>query len=200
MALDVATFAKQLKEDGINAARIEGEKLIAEANARAEAIRREAEAATAKMKQQAEQDIAHNRARVDAELKLAARDLLLGVKKEIETIAAVLLKGEVTKALSTEEVVKSALTELLRNRQAGTEWELALGPTVGKSLTEAVVKDLFKKETAEVKLVEGLKQAGFELKAKATAQVLEVTEDSVTQSFRRLLSAEMAAYLEPAKN
>jgi hypothetical protein len=200
MAMDVAAFAKQLREDGINAAKIEGDRLIAEANTRAEAIRAEAEAAVAKMKQHATQEIAQHKARVDAELKLSARDLLLGVKREIEAIAALLLKGEVAKTLATEEVIKSALVELLRNQKTGTEWELALGPTVGKNLTEVVIKTLFKQEKAEVKIIDGLKQAGFELKSTKDARVLEVTEDSVTQAFRRLLSAELSAYLAAPKN
>lgn len=193
--MDVATFAKQLKEDGIDAARTEAEKILTEAKKQAEIQKKDGENSVKKMKSQAENDIAQMKSRCDAELRLVARDLLLGVKKDIEKIAANLLKAEVKESLSSAEVVQNALIELIKGQKAG-QWELALGPTVGKELTESTVQVLFKKEDSKVSLIEGLKQSGFELKSTGSAEVIEVTEDSVTAAFRLLLSGELAKYLE----
>ena len=49
MGIDVATFTKQLREDGIDAARREAEKILADAKAKAEHEKEQAKAAPEKM-------------------------------------------------------------------------------------------------------------------------------------------------------
>jgi V/A-type H+-transporting ATPase subunit E len=196
MATDVAAFAKQLKEEGIEAAKREAETIISEAKAKAGRIIAEANGAAQKMKEDAAAEISRDRQRSEAELRLAARDQILGVKQQIERVASALLKEKVAQALSTEEVVKSALLELVRSQKTGREWELSLGPTVGKPLAQAVVDELFKTDGAKVKLAEGLKRAGFELKTHAGTEVIDVSDESVTEVFRRLLSPELQKILD----
>lgn len=199
MAMDVATFAKQLKEDGIDAARSEAEKILSDARAKAEALKKEGEAAAQKRLQSIEEEATKFRQKAEAELRLVARDLLIDVKRQIEKTMGTLLKEKIAGALALDEVVKSAILELLKSQKSGKEWELALGPTVGKSLAAAAVTELFKTAGAQGKLVEGFKGAGFELKAKGGTEVIEVSDESVATAFRALLSPELIKLLDTKK-
>jgi V/A-type H+-transporting ATPase subunit E len=192
MATDVATFTKQLREEGIEAARQEAEKIIAEAKARAQHIIDEAASSVKKMKHDAQEEIAQKVQRSEAEMKLVARDLILMVRKKIEEVAAALLAEKVTEALRSEEVVKDALKALLAQHPGSHDWEVK----TGQALAKAAIEDLFKKAGARVKLAEGLQKAGFELRQKDGAQVIEVTDESVVAAFKRLLSPELGKLLE----
>jgi len=195
MATDVAEFARQLREEGIDAARTEAEKVVAEARSKAEQITKEAKLSAQKMLEETEQDIARRFQRSEAELKLVARDLMLNVKRNIEHVAQDLLKEKTGKVLSSEEVIKSAILELVKSQKTGKEWELALGPAVGEPLAKVVVEELFNSEQAQLKLIDGFKKAGFQLKSKTGSEVIEVSEDSLADAFRRLLSPELQKIL-----
>lgn len=194
MAMDVATFTKQLREDGVTAARQEADKILAEAKQRAQAIENEGRQAAAQAIKDGESKIQKERVRAEAELKLVARDLLLGVKKRIEAVAVMLLREKISGALGSADVVKTALVELLKQQKAGQDWELALGPTVGKSLSDATVNELFKTAEAKGKLAQALTQEGFALREKT--EVIEVTEESVSEACRRMMSSDLRKLLD----
>ena len=195
MATDVAEFTKQLKEEGIEAARHEAEKILAEAHSKADQIIEDASAASQKMLQESEAEIYRRSQRSEAELKLVARDLILSVKRQIEEVAQDLLKSKTAALLSSDEVVKSALMELIKCQKTGQEWELALGPSVGESLAHAVVDDLFQSNRVHLKLTDSFKKVGFQLQRKTGTEVLEVSDESVAEAFRRLLSPELQRIL-----
>lgn len=196
MATDVAEFARQLREDGIDAARTEAEKITAEARAKADHIIKEAKLAAQKMHEDTEHEIARRFQRSEAELKLVARDLMLNVKRQIEQVAQDLLKQKTGDLLSSEEVLKSAILELVRSQKTGKDWELALGPTIGEPLAKAVVDELFTSEDAHMKLIDGFKKVGFQLKSVTGPEVIEVSDDSLADAFRRLLSPELQKILD----
>lgn len=195
MGTDVAAFAKQLKEDGIDAAKKEAEGILAEARKEAKKLLDSAKSEVEKMEKDAENRIAQKRTNSEAEIQLAARDLMSSFRKRIEEVGTQLLKGKVAENLNDKEVVKNAISELLKTQKTGQEWELALGEKLGKSLAD-IVTSLFKAEGASVKLVEELKKAGFELKAAKGNEVIEVTEDSISESFKKLLSPELKKILD----
>lgn len=196
MATDVAAFAKQLKEEGIDAARQEAERIIAEAQAKAAQMIEEAKSSVQKIHQEAQEEIARQRQRSEAELKLVGRDLILNVKQQIEGVAVSLLREKVGKALSTEEVLRNALSELIKSQKTGKEWEVTLGPTIGQPLAQAVVEDLFKESEAQIRLADGFMKAGFQMKTAGGSEVIEISDESVTEAFRRLLSPELQKILD----
>lgn len=195
MGTDVATFARQLKEDGIAAAKTEAAKIIADAKKEAEKIISQAKAETAKMEKEAQARIVSERHRSEDEMKLVARDLLNSFRKRIEETGTKLLKTRVSESLNEKEVIKNAISELLKNQKTGQEWEVSLGAAVAKPLAETVTA-LFKEKGAVAKLGEEMNKAGFAMKAGGGNEVFEVTEDSVTESFKKLLSPELKKLLE----
>ncbi len=196
MASDVAAFAKQLREEGIEAAKQESEAILSDARSKAAKIIEEAESAAQKTQQEMQDAVARSRQRSEAELKLVARDLILKIKQQIEQVAAWLLKDKVAKALSVEDTLKTALIEVVKSNQSGKNWELSLGPVVGEPLAKVVVESLFREAGAEVKLTEGFKKAGFTLTSQSGSQVIEVSDDSLTDAFRSLLSPELQKMLD----
>ena len=192
MGTDVAAFARQLKEDGIEAARQEAEKILSEANSKALSIIEEAKKQVEKREKEQEAEIAVRRQRMEAELRLVARDLIIEVRQRVEQIAVLLLKTEVSKALSDKKIVESAISKLVDAYAGKTDWRIALGTETRKRLAEHAVNDLFKRKSANVTLVEGLKQAGFELSQGKSSEVIELSEDSVSEAFRQLMSVELS--------
>lgn len=196
MASDVAAFAKQLREEGIEAAKRESEAILSEARSKAAKIVEEAESAAQKTRQEMQDAVARHRQRSEAELKLVARDLILKIKHQIEQVAAWLLNDKVAEALSVEETLKTALIEVVKSNRSGKDWEVSLGPVVGEPLAKVVVESLFKEAGAEVKLTEGFKKAGFTLTAQSGSQVIEVSDESLTDAFRSLLSPELQKMID----
>ncbi len=194
MGTDVATFARQLREDGIEAAKAEAAKILADARKEAEKIVNAARTEAAGIEKESQNRIQQNRRRSEDELKLVARDLVNVFRKRIEETGAKLLKGKVAEGLNDKEVIKTAIVELLKHQQPGQNWEIALGDKLARSLAETVVA-LFKEKGAAAILAGDLNKAGFEMRAAGGSEVFEVTEDSITETFRKLLSPELKKLL-----
>jgi len=195
METDVAAFAKLLKQDGIDAARAEASGILDEARAQAAEIKLQAKAAADKLLRDAKSEIESQRQRQAVEIRLVARDTMLKVKEEIERVALLLLRQPIGEALSADEVVRAAIVELVRNSAPGQEWEIRVGPRIGKALVQAAVNDLFKGREAAVTLVEEFRRSGLEFRTGA-GEVLELSEESVTEVFRRLISPELSRLLD----
>ncbi len=196
MGIDVASFAKQLVEDGIDAAKAESEKIIAEAKKNAEVIISNAKSDALKLHEEAENKIAQSKQRSEAELQLAARDAINSVKKSIEQAGTSLLKDKVAEVVNEKEVLTNAINELLKNQSSGnSDWEINLSKNLSKPLAD-LVTNLFKNNGAKVKLSQELNKAGFELTAGSSNEVIEITDESVAESFKKLLSPELKKIVE----
>lgn len=193
MGTDVASFAKQLKEDGIEAAKAEAAKILDEAQKKADKIINAAKAESDKLEKETQTRIQQNRTRSEDEMRLVARDLLISFRKKIEEVGVNLLQGQVAEALNDGEVIKTAITELLKEQSSGKNWEVSLSGKLGPNLAQVVV-NMFKAKGAEAKLGEALLKAGFEVRH--GNEVFEITEDSITESFKKLLSPELKKLLE----
>ena len=195
MGTDVASFAKQLREDGIEAAKAEAAKILADARKEAEKIINSAKAEATKVEKEAQNSIAQSKNSSEAEMRMVARDVIIGLKKKIEDVGMALLGSKVAEALNDKDVVKTAVTELLKTQQTGKNWEVALSDKIAKPLADVVVA-AFRENGATAKLTADLKKIGFEVRATGENEVFEVTEESVTESFRKLLSPELKKLLE----
>jgi len=195
MESDVAAFAKILKQDGIDAARAEAAGILDEARARAAEIVQQAQAAAGKILRDAQSEIENQRRRQAVEIRLVARDAMLKVKEEIERVALLLLRQPVGEALAADEVVRAAIVELVKSSAPGQEWDIQVGPRIGKALVQATINDLFKGHGAAVTLVEEFRKSGLEFRSGA-GEVLELSEESVADLFRRLMSPELSRLLD----
>jgi vacuolar-type H+-ATPase subunit H len=195
METDVAAFARHLKQDGIDAARAEAAVILDEARAEAAVILQQARAAAEKVQRDTRSEIESQRLRQTVEIRLVARDTLLKVKEEIERVTSLLLRQPIGDALAADEVVRAAIVELVRDGAPGQEWEIRVGPRIGKALVQATVAELFKGREAAVTLVEEFRRSGLEFRSGA-GEVLELSEESVAEVFQRLMSPELNRLLD----
>ena len=195
MSTDVATFAKQLKEDGIDAAKAEADKIISEAKQSADKIISDAKNKAEQMLKDSENKIAQKNQRAEAEIQLSARDTMGSVKKSIEKVGTALLQEKTKEVLNEKEIIKDAISELLKHQESGQAWEISLGKKIAKPLADTVVA-LFKQNGASVKLSKELTKAGFELKVASSNEVIELTDESITESFKKLFSPELKKIIE----
>ena len=195
METDVAAFARQLKQDGIDAARAEAARILDETRAQAAEVLQQAQVAAEKLLRDARSEIESHRQRQAVEIRLVARDAMLKVKEEVERVALLLLRRPIGEALAADEVVRAAIGELVRGVASGQEWEIRVGPRIGKALAQAAVDDLFKGRDAAVTLVEEFRRSGLEFRSGA-GEVLELSEESVAEVFRRLMSPELSRLVD----
>lgn len=192
MTNDVAAFAKQLREDGIEAAQKESEVILSKARAEAEAIISAAKDEAEKLNKQAQEKIAQHKERSEAELKLVARDLINGLRTTIVDTASNLLNGKVSEALQNPTVIKNAIAELLKSLSSGKSqaWEVNISPKTSKALADTITA-AFSESQAKITFIKELKKTGFELRDKKGGEVYELTEESLTEAFKSFLSPEL---------
>lgn len=196
MDTDVAAFAKQLRQDGIDAARADAERILGEARREAAEILRRAHDDAEATKTSAREAVEKERQRFAVEIGIAARDAMLKTRREIEGVVMRLLRAKVGDALATDEVVRAAIVEVIRNPDPGGAREIAVGPRIGKALVEATVSELFKGREGAIAVVEEFGLAGLEIRTGEGAEVIELTEESVAEVFRQMLSPELTRLID----
>lgn len=184
---DVAAFAQQLKQDGIDAARAEADKIVADARQQAAAIVSEAKQQAQKLVSEAETQGKRYRERCDADLQLAARDLVLMVKARLEKVLTALLAKEAARALESRPVLEEAILAMVRAGGKG-EWQVSLGEKTAAAFGPDGVQKLLSGGDAKLLVKGHLREAGFELRPPDGSEIHELTESSVAEQFRRLLA------------
>lgn len=191
MGTDVAAFAKQLKKDGIDAAKQEAEKILAQAREEADKIVSDAKVSAEKLDKESQLKIAQHRQRSEAEMKLVARDLINSLRARIQEIASALFQAETAKALDDKKVLKNVITEIIKTHgKTSKTWEVSINEKSSKEFSDYVLQ-LFKEKDAKATVKKELKKSGFELSEKKGSEVIEVTEESITEAFKGFLSAEL---------
>ena len=199
MGTDVAAFAKQLKEEGIDAAKQEAEKILAQAKDEAEKIVSDAKVSAEKIEKDSQLKIAQHRQRSEAEMKLVARDLINSLRARVEEIASSLFQAETAKALDDKKVLKTVITEIIKaHGKTGKTWDVSINEKSSKEFSDFVLQ-LFKEKDSKATVKKELKKSGFELSEKKGSEVIEVTEESITEAFKGFLSAELKKLFESEK-
>lgn len=193
MATDVAAFAKVLREEGIEAAKEEAAKILEEAQKKADKIINSAKSDAEKIEKDANNQIQQNKMRAEDEMRLASRDLLISFRKQIEEVGNSLLEEKTAEVLNSEEIIKTAVMEILKNQDNSGDWEISFSNKIAEPVAASVLA-MFKSQGAQAKLGKALNKAGFEVKH--GSEVFEVTEESIAESFKKLLSPAFKKLLE----
>ena len=135
----------KLYQEGLSKGRQEGEAILADAKKEAAGIldtaRKQAEA----IKEQAEKEAADYRAKVESDLKMAARQSLQATRKDIETMIGTRIADEGTKAaLSNEAFAKEVITAIAKafSTQESKDLTLILPESLQASLEPFVNGEL----------------------------------------------------------
>lgn len=153
MADKLQELTDKLYNEGLSKGREEGERILAEAKAKAAEIIAEAEAKAQSIIKQAEKDADDLKGKVNSDLKMASEQCLQATRKDIENI---LLKetssDKVKAALAEPEFLKSVISAVAEKFSATEASDLALvlpqnlkdelEPWVANELAKAVQKGI----------------------------------------------------------
>lgn len=181
--------------EGVERARTEGERIIAEAQERAASIVREAEARATELRQSAEQSNIRHREQTESELKLYAQRLVESTRASIEDSLTGTIATDAVRALQLDG-------DLLR--------QLVLKIVGGFSVERGVVIETAEAEALQAHLssaAKGLLEAGLEIKSvagvpthyvvrpKDGAYKVEIKPETFVELFKSVLRPTLANLL-----
>lgn len=205
MAQTIEAFVEKLQAEGVEAgkkaadelrgeARAETERIIAEANQRAEAIVTDAKAEAGRIAE-----------RERSELDLAIRDTVLGFRARIGAAVQSLMEYEVGKALVDTDFLTTLIHDVVtayahEDARSDEQIRISVNPDAIEAITDWALKYLGSEnpEHAHVDLKSTLKTVGFEYRvAESTVEmtlesIVGVLQEQVSPRLREILDRALA--------
>ena len=196
MTQDLQQLLEKIQRDGVDKAKAEADKLLAEARAQAKATIESAHAEAAKVKAEARQEAESFERRAEETMRQSARDTVLNVEKAVTTLFQRLLLKDVTAALNEKtDLVAGLAAEAVR---------AYLGEKDGVEIAAAskladILRAKFAAEAAEgVSVVtDETTGAGFRVRLANGRVEHTFTGAAVAESLAKQLRPRLAALLKP---
>jgi V/A-type H+-transporting ATPase subunit E len=200
MEIQLQELLDKIKREGVDTARAESERLLAEAQETRKALLGEAEREARAIVDKARADAVRAEESGKAALAQASRDLLLAVRDSLQALLDSLIRVE-TAAAFGPDVLAEALPAVLKSLAAGGTEDLVvlLPPAVLKKLDDRFTARL----AAELKKGVQLKpapdlEAGFRVVEKGGAAYFDFSADTIAALLARRLNARLAEILKTA--
>ena len=188
MEQQIQDLINSIKKDGIDSATNESKRIIEEAEKKAEAIIKEANAERDKLLADGRRQLEKEKESFSQSLKMAARDLSLSFKKEVEGKIQALLDEKVKGAFD-ENLLKELLKTVIEAEFKGdviVELPKEQKTAVAQSLAEELASSLEK--GVELSFSSSL-QGGFRVLAKDGRAYIDLSDDEVTKLLYPYLSS-----------
>ncbi len=195
MTQELEALLEKIKEDGVDKARAEGDKIVKEARAKAETIVEDARSKAEKIVSEAEEEAGLLVRKGEESLRQSGRNIMLSMRQQLqERMVAVVracLRAD-TDAKAFAQAIANAVAQQLKGKEGG-DLEVLVSRQDGKAMREhllaALGKDL-KKEPA-ITPTEHI-ESGFQLRFE---------KDDVLYDFSdRALAETLADFLSPRLN
>ncbi len=188
MEQQIQDLINSIKKDGIDSATNESRKIIEEAEKKAETIIREANAERDKLIADGMRQLEKEKESFSQSLKMAARDLSLSFKKDVENKIQALLDEKVKGAFD-ESLLKDLLKTVIEAEFKGdvvVELPEEKKKTIALSLAQELASSL--KRGVELSFSSSL-QGGFRVVAKDGRSFIDLSDDEVTKLLFPYLSS-----------
>ena len=188
MEQQIQDLINSIKKDGIDSATNESKRIIEEAEKKAETIIKEANAERDKLLADGRRQLEKEKESFSESLKMAARDLSLSFKKEVEGKIQALLDEKVKGAFD-ENLLKELLKTVIEAEFKGdviVELPKEQKTAVAQSLAEELASSLGK--GVELSFSSSL-QGGFRVLAKDGRAYIDLSDDEVTKLLYPYLSS-----------
>ena len=188
MEQQIQDLINSIKKDGIDSATNESKRIIEEAEKKAEIIIKEANAERDKLLADGRRQLEKEKESFSESLKMAARDLSLSFKKEVEGKIQALLDEKVKGAFD-ENLLKELLKTVIEAEFKGdviVELPKEQKTAVAQSLAEELASSLGK--GVELSFSSSL-QGGFRVLAKDGRAYIDLSDDEVTKLLYPYLSS-----------
>ncbi len=174
MELQIQDLVSSIRKEGVEAARAEADKIIAEAKKQAEAIVSEAKAAAQKTVEDATKEINILRQSAQVSAQQAKRDAMLSLKKDVQDNFGKLLKQGVSKTVSADaELSKLILAAIEGQDPSSLSVEVSkVSEGLKAQLAAEIKKGLVLKPVTDL-------DAGFRVVAKDGSGFLDCSDDEL---------------------
>jgi V/A-type H+-transporting ATPase subunit E len=197
MEVQLKELIDKIKNDGVKSAEENAAKIIADAENRAADILRNAEEGAAKLRNTAKADAEKAERSGKEALRQAGRDLILTVRREIESIFGRVLQKEVAESLSGA-VLADAVAAAVKNLSGENAADLdVLLPSEALSQVEGALQTKLASELAagmEIKPFQGL-DAGFRVSRKDGTAFFDFSNEEIATLLGRYLNPRLARLL-----
>jgi V/A-type H+-transporting ATPase subunit E len=198
MSAQLNELIERIRKEGLEAAEQEAARVRQKAEEDASRILEEARAQGESLVEQAKAEAQRFEQTGREGVRQAARDVILGLRKDLERTAAAVLRARVTDALKGD-AVKEALASLFRNWRADSElpydvlvpaaaWD-AMRDSLLADLADQVRRGLTIKPSSSV-------LAGFRVSEKNGAAYFDFTDSALAEYLMEHLNSRLAACLE----
>lgn len=199
MAEELDAFLSRIHDQGIRQAEQEAEKILAEARARAEHTVKHAELKAEKILAQAEKDaslmVSHGR----TTLKQAARDVLLGLRQQMQERMQTVVRtfvGQVLDTDKTAEILSDLIREYVKTNGNVADINALVPPgqieTLEKTLRAAVAESF--QGNIDIQPLPSLSQ-GFKLHIQDHQVTFDFSDEALAEALGTLLQPQLNALI-----
>lgn len=121
MTEDLQQLLEKIQRDGVDKAKSDADKILADARAQAKALTDQAKADAEKMKSEAEKEAEAFGRRAEETIRQAARDTVLYVEKSVTDMLSAILLKDVQKSMDNTDFVSGLVAEAVRTYLSGKE-------------------------------------------------------------------------------
>ena len=186
---DLQSLLEKINRDGVEKAEAEAKRIVDAAQAKADALVKEATAAAAKAKADAETASADYAKRANETIAQAARDVVLGVKDAVTALLERLLATGVDRALADEKTLADLVGQAVRD--LADDGVVTCGPKVAAALKAALAARANLTVTTDETL-----GSGFTVKTDGGRVEHTFTADVIAAELARRLRPDLAALLK----
>lgn len=194
-------LSDKLYQEGVEKAKQESDRLLAEAREEAGRIREQAKKEAAAIKEEAEKQAAELKRNVESEIQLAGQQAVSALKQQIsELIVAKSVEPPLEQAMNELDFFKQLIETVLKNWKPNSEGQASLSLLLPKDKQDALHKYLdsaaFKKLAAGVEVsFEGGREGGFKIGPKEEGFLVSFTEEGFKNFFKEYLRPRAGKYL-----
>lgn len=189
MSEDLQSLLEKINRDGVEKARAEADKIVAQAKAKADALINEAKTEAAKSKAEADKAAADYADRAADTIRQAERDTILKIEAAVTAMLEKILIKDVDTALADSATAVALVSEAVKNLAAGVEI------TAGGKLA-AALKAQFAAEKDITVITDEAMGTGFSVKTDGGRIEHAFTGEVIARELAKRLRPDLAALLK----
>jgi V/A-type H+/Na+-transporting ATPase subunit E len=197
MAQEIKDLIAKIQQEGVKVAQDQAAQIKAQADADGKKIISEAKIQAQKIIEQANTESQRLNDSTQASLKQAGRDLLISLKKEINFMLADLIKADIQRVLTENELLK-IIEALIKNAplSLGSEIIVSLNPLDQEKLAKEFFKQLAEKTKKQITLNSADRmKGGFIISFDGGRSIFDFSDTALTEYIAGFLKPELGKIL-----
>lgn len=196
MSVKLDSLIEKIKQDGVDAAKKEANRILLETRKKADTMIKEAQAEAEKARKEAEKEADAYRKNAETAIQQAARDTVLVLKEKITEMFEQVLMADVHKAMD-KDLIKELILLLAKNWSAGEEIEVLVNDIDPDELKKQLKKSLSGNVKGEIDVRLDRKiEHGFRIGKKEGNLYYDFTSESILEALRVFVNPKLAELLK----